>query len=198
MTNDDRLKSLELELKARELQLKELQIAMQLVDLKQKADRAKNVQKVTDAVAAPFKKISNAFQIGKELTSCLLDEALDLYQAKRQPQSQPSTEKKDDNVKTNSSDKSKLPALDLSLVEQNHAKKNWDSVGRNDLCPCGSGKKFKNCHGRIEPSVTEELAPAVLKSVTDSCKDKYEGVGRNDLCPCGSGKKFKHCHGRVV
>lgn len=21
-------------------------------------------------------------------------------------------------------------------------------VGRNDLCPCGSGKKFKNCHGR--------------------------------------------------
>ncbi len=22
------------------------------------------------------------------------------------------------------------------------------SVGRNDLCPCGSGKKFKYCHGR--------------------------------------------------
>ncbi|MFR4720343.1 MAG: SEC-C metal-binding domain-containing protein, partial [Streptococcus sp.] len=21
-------------------------------------------------------------------------------------------------------------------------------VKRNDLCPCGSGKKFKNCHGR--------------------------------------------------
>ena len=21
-------------------------------------------------------------------------------------------------------------------------------VGRNDLCPCGSGKKFKNCHGK--------------------------------------------------
>ncbi|NTW63727.1 MAG: hypothetical protein HGA46_06485, partial [Chlorobiaceae bacterium] len=20
--------------------------------------------------------------------------------------------------------------------------------GRNDLCPCGSGKKFKNCHGQ--------------------------------------------------
>jgi preprotein translocase subunit SecA len=20
--------------------------------------------------------------------------------------------------------------------------------GRNDPCPCGSGKKFKNCHGR--------------------------------------------------
>ncbi|MEO7917511.1 MAG: SEC-C metal-binding domain-containing protein, partial [Dokdonella sp.] len=23
-------------------------------------------------------------------------------------------------------------------------------VGRNDPCPCGSGKKFKQCHGRIE------------------------------------------------
>jgi preprotein translocase subunit SecA len=25
-------------------------------------------------------------------------------------------------------------------------------VGRNDLCPCGSKKKFKHCHGRIEAS----------------------------------------------
>ncbi len=24
-----------------------------------------------------------------------------------------------------------------------------DKVGRNDLCPCGSGKKFKKCHGRL-------------------------------------------------
>jgi preprotein translocase subunit SecA len=23
----------------------------------------------------------------------------------------------------------------------------WDKVGRNDPCPCGSGKKFKKCHG---------------------------------------------------
>ena len=22
------------------------------------------------------------------------------------------------------------------------------TVGRNDPCPCGSGKKFKNCHGK--------------------------------------------------
>ncbi|MBQ9726749.1 MAG: SEC-C domain-containing protein, partial [Kiritimatiellae bacterium] len=24
----------------------------------------------------------------------------------------------------------------------------YGKVGRNDPCPCGSGKKFKNCHGR--------------------------------------------------
>ena len=23
-------------------------------------------------------------------------------------------------------------------------------VGRNDACPCGSGKKFKSCHGQLE------------------------------------------------
>ena len=23
-------------------------------------------------------------------------------------------------------------------------------VGRNDPCPCGSGKKYKNCHGKLE------------------------------------------------
>ena len=23
-------------------------------------------------------------------------------------------------------------------------------IGRNDLCPCGSGKKYKNCHGKTE------------------------------------------------
>ena len=25
----------------------------------------------------------------------------------------------------------------------------WGKVGRNELCPCGSGKKYKHCHGKI-------------------------------------------------
>ena len=25
--------------------------------------------------------------------------------------------------------------------------KTWGNPGRNDPCPCGSGKKFKHCHG---------------------------------------------------
>ncbi len=25
----------------------------------------------------------------------------------------------------------------------------WGKVGRNELCPCGSGKKYKHCHGQI-------------------------------------------------
>ena len=31
---------------------------------------------------------------------------------------------------------------------QNTVTANWGKVGRNSPCPCGSGKKFKNCHGR--------------------------------------------------
>jgi preprotein translocase subunit SecA len=26
----------------------------------------------------------------------------------------------------------------------------WGRVGRNELCPCGSGKKYKHCHGKID------------------------------------------------
>jgi preprotein translocase subunit SecA len=25
----------------------------------------------------------------------------------------------------------------------------WGNPGRNDPCPCGSGEKFKHCHGRL-------------------------------------------------
>jgi preprotein translocase subunit SecA len=28
-------------------------------------------------------------------------------------------------------------------------KKDQDKIGRNDPCPCGSGKKYKHCHGRV-------------------------------------------------
>jgi uncharacterized protein YecA (UPF0149 family) len=27
-------------------------------------------------------------------------------------------------------------------------RRDGDKVGRNDICPCGSGKKYKKCHGR--------------------------------------------------
>jgi preprotein translocase subunit SecA len=30
-----------------------------------------------------------------------------------------------------------------TLLEQ------FGHVGRNDPCPCGSGKKFKSCHGKL-------------------------------------------------
>jgi preprotein translocase subunit SecA len=32
---------------------------------------------------------------------------------------------------------------------KNAEKISFENVARNDLCPCGSGKKFKHCHGKI-------------------------------------------------
>jgi preprotein translocase subunit SecA len=31
-----------------------------------------------------------------------------------------------------------------------HDAATWGKVPRNALCPCGSGKKYKHCHGRHE------------------------------------------------
>lgn len=36
----------------------------------------------------------------------------------------------------------------LTNVGNETSENQFAGVGRNDLCPCGSGKKFKNCHGR--------------------------------------------------
>jgi len=35
-------------------------------------------------------------------------------------------------------------ALDVSELPEG-----WEQTGRNEACPCGSGKKFKHCHGRL-------------------------------------------------
>ncbi len=38
----------------------------------------------------------------------------------------------------------------LSNTMQDSNTKQLGKVARNDMCPCGSGKKFKHCHGRFE------------------------------------------------
>ena len=35
-------------------------------------------------------------------------------------------------------------------VEKQEPVRVGPKVGRNDVCPCGSGKKYKNCHGKEE------------------------------------------------
>jgi len=62
----------------------------------------------------------------------------------------------------------------------------WDNVPRNAPCPCGSGEKFKHCHGNVVGTATAAAQT-----------NPFNNVGRNDQCPCGSGKKFKHCHGAL-
>ena len=39
------------------------------------------------------------------------------------------------------------PATPARLSFRRPQSLNFAGVGRNDICPCGSGKRFKNCHG---------------------------------------------------
>jgi preprotein translocase subunit SecA len=57
-------------------------------------------------------------------------------------------------------DRSKLQEQRTDLLSQSHSNTQErqvtqpihveKKVGRNDPCPCGSGKKYKNCHGKEE------------------------------------------------
>jgi preprotein translocase subunit SecA len=39
---------------------------------------------------------------------------------------------------------------DTAVLERDpHNPTSWGKVGRNEVCPCGSGKKYKHCHGRF-------------------------------------------------
>ena len=68
-----------------------------------------------------------------------------------------------DNVKEHRArgiDRSKIKEQRNDLLSQAHSNTQQrevtqpirveKKVGRNDPCPCGSGKKYKNCHGRLE------------------------------------------------
>jgi preprotein translocase subunit SecA len=41
-----------------------------------------------------------------------------------------------------------LPEQDADAKAQPF-KRFGDKIGRNDPCPCGSGKKYKQCHGKL-------------------------------------------------
>ena len=48
------------------------------------------------------------------------------------------------NVVINNEDKKKEEEKEMTSIDKSEKK-----VGRNEKCPCGSGKKFKHCHGNI-------------------------------------------------
>ena len=50
------------------------------------------------------------------------------------------------------------------------------NVGRNDPCPCGSGKKYKKCCGNLAKKKPKQLSMLGLhKLFTKIIKDNYEG-----------------------
>jgi preprotein translocase subunit SecA len=48
------------------------------------------------------------------------------------------------------------PAIDVTVAPESRdpdRPETWGRVGRNEACPCGSGKKYKHCHGAFEPEI---------------------------------------------
>ncbi|HEY9133414.1 MAG TPA: preprotein translocase subunit SecA, partial [Dyella sp.] len=41
------------------------------------------------------------------------------------------------------------PEIPMPVIEHEVVQREGPKVGRNDPCPCGSGKKFKHCHGQL-------------------------------------------------
>ena len=41
------------------------------------------------------------------------------------------------------------PEEPREIIFDENDRTTWGNPGRNDKCPCGSGKKFKHCHGRL-------------------------------------------------
>ena len=55
-----------------------------------------------------------------------------------------SNNKEIENISKNQTIRNKIKS---SKIDPNNPN-TWGKVGRNETCPCGSGKKFKNCHGK--------------------------------------------------
>jgi hypothetical protein len=50
-------------------------------------------------------------------------------------------------------------------------------VGRNDPCPCGSGKKYKDCHESAGIAYLEKLARAEDKKRLQERRDQLKAKG---------------------
>lgn len=85
-------------------------------------------------------------QLSRDVLSFLLRAFVPLRDANEARPARPSLQRRTDmsqmraqrdNLSTNAEQKAKVPVVRADK-----------KIGRNDPCPCGSGKKYKNCHGR--------------------------------------------------
>jgi len=69
-------------------------------------------------------------------------------------------------------------------------------VGRNDPCPCGSGKKFKKCHGAGSPFLRKKAMNAETEKVRQQAealeeqRGRQQGEGKRIISTEGAGQRF--------
>jgi preprotein translocase subunit SecA len=69
-----------------------------------------------------------------------------MYSAPADPSEAPSTMAAAARAQALAEGNEPAPEAIEDLVQQPVVKTDWEKTGRNDPCPCGSGKKYKNCH----------------------------------------------------
>jgi len=79
-------------------------------------------------------------EVVKSLSSVTINENTDASDIEQQDNE--AAESQHDELGTTGADNQEVEALEQQTYQRNDEK-----VGRNDPCPCGSGKKYKNCHG---------------------------------------------------
>ena len=52
------------------------------------------------------------------------------------------------------------------------------SIGRNDKCPCNSGKKYKHCHLKIE-KLRKQMEQNNLRDISESERKQLQSHDRN-------------------
>lgn len=77
-------------------------------------------------------------------------------------------------------------------------------VGRNDPCPCGSGKKFKKCHGGLEIHGRDQvLPPGLLAAISsrqalETQRVRQQGLGRPIIAAEFKGYRFVAVKNRLL
>lgn len=70
-------------------------------------------------------------------------------------------------------------------------------AGRNDLCPCGSGRKFKKCHGAGQQNarVSKLLIAAVAAVLAGAIYAGFAGFNDEGSAMAAPGKVWSPEHG---
>ncbi|QNL50647.1 preprotein translocase subunit SecA [Olivibacter sp. SDN3] len=71
----------------------------------------------------------------------------EVREARPMPSQQPKVKVSKPELAAATSGGGNLPVEDTREVQKTQPIRNDNKIGRNDPCPCGSGKKYKNCHG---------------------------------------------------
>ncbi|MGE0859689.1 MAG: preprotein translocase subunit SecA [Gammaproteobacteria bacterium] len=77
-------------------------------------------------------------------------EAVERQQAEREAEAQQHYHYQSGGAPALTDDEAEPGALPTPLPAQTPVVRNERKVGRNEPCPCGSGKKFKQCHGALQ------------------------------------------------